>query len=330
MFFEWGGAVADRGRVMQAVILAAGLGTRLRPVTDRRSKAMVPVVGTPLVELALAPMVECGIRDVVMVIGPDDDEIRNHFGARTEPGISLMWVTQERRLGMAHALAAAARHITGPFVLSACDSLVGASHVRELLAAARDADTVLSLLDVEPAAVSRSAAVEIDGSIVRRIVEKPRIGEAPSNTVSLPHYVFSPDVLPLLSHLSKSARGEYELQEAIQRQIDSGARVVGVRATDRVQVSTPEDLLELSRRRLREEKGFLTSSKAPSGTATKIIDPVHIEPGARIGRDCTIGPEVFLESGCAIGDGAEILKSIVLRGARVAGHQRVVDTVVAD
>jgi NDP-sugar pyrophosphorylase family protein len=314
---------------MQAVILAAGFGTRLRPVTERRSKAMVPVVGRPLVEMALAPIVASGVRDVVMVVGPDDEEIRDHFGGRSSLDISVRWVTQGERLGMAHALGLAVHLLDGPFLVSACDSLVSERHIRGLMAAARSADIVLSLLDVDPSLVSRSAAVELDGDLVRRIVEKPTMTQAPSNTVSLPHYIFSPLLAPLLSKVSRSTRGEYELQEAIQQQIDAGARVVGVRAEERVQVSSPGDLLALSRRILNQRLDPMGPPWPAPNSALRIIEPVHIEPGARLGRACTIGPEVFLESGCVIGNRAVVRRSIVLRGARVADHQSVVDTVVA-
>jgi NDP-sugar pyrophosphorylase family protein len=313
---------------MQAVILAAGLGTRLRPITERRSKAMVPVVGRPLVEMALAPIVASGVRDVVMVVGPDDEEIREHFGGRSSLEISVHWVTQEERLGMAHALGLTLHLLDGPFLVSACDSLVSEKHIRDLMAAARSADTVLSLLDVDASLVSRSAAVELDGDVVRRIVEKPTRTQAPSNTVSLPHYIFSPLLAPLLSQVSRSMRGEYELQDAIQQQIEAGARVVGVRAKDRVQVSSPGDLLALNRRILNQRLDLMGPPGPAPNSAHRIIEPVHIEAGARLGRGCTIGPETFLESGCVIGDRAVVRGSVVLRGARVADGREVVDTVV--
>lgn len=312
---------------MQAVILAAGLGTRLRPVTGRRSKAMVPVVGRPLVEWALTPVVEVGVREAVMVVAPGDENIRRHFEDRSKLRIPLQWVVQNERLGMAHALGLAAPLLRGKFIVWACDSLVSASHLRALQAAAGDADAVLSLLDVERELVSRSAAVELDGGEIRRIVEKPRRGEAPSSTISLPHYVFSTGLLAELPRVPPSVRGEYELQAAIQAHIDAGARVVGVRAAERFQVSTPEDLLALSCRLMRG--GIVPSAvRAALGPGCRTIDPVVIEAGAAVGSGCTIGPEVYLEAGSSIGDRAVIRRSLVLEGGRVGDGATVVDAVV--
>ncbi len=162
---------------------------------------------------------------------------------------------------MAHALGLAAHLIEGRFIVSACDSLVNVPLIRDLPDRRGRAETVLSLLDVEPERVSRSAAVELDGDEVRRNVEKPTIGgERPSCTVSPPHFLFP---LPnwfcrSLATLSRSARGGVRSNlpgnEAIQRHIDDGARVVGVRTAERdCRFPRPVISFSLSRKILRDE-----------------------------------------------------------------------------
>ncbi len=313
---------------MQAVILAAGLGTRLKPVTAARSKAMVPVLGRPLVERAMLPLITNGVRDFVLVVSPEDREIRPYFSEGTNLGITTRFVVQEERLGMAHALGLAADYIGGRFLVSACDSLVDGTHVRALLEAAQEAEAVLSLLDVEPDMVSRSAAVELDGLVVRRIVEKPRPEETPSHTISLPHYVFSLHVLDLLGEVRPSPRGEYEIQDVIQAMIDEGGRVVGVRAGSRVQVSSPGDLLALTRTLLREMPVPRHINTARVGRDTELIEPLRVDDGVLIGDGCEIGPEVYLESGCRVGHGAVVRGAVVLRGGRVADEATVEDRVI--
>ncbi|MCH5375967.1 MAG: NTP transferase domain-containing protein, partial [Planctomycetes bacterium] len=102
---------------MQAVVLAAGHGTRLHPVTLGRSKAMCPVVGRPLVAWAIEPLVENGIRDFVFVISPDDREIAPYFQGDHGSKVNARFVVQERRLGTAHALGTAAALIDGRFAV---------------------------------------------------------------------------------------------------------------------------------------------------------------------------------------------------------------------
>jgi len=314
---------------MQAVILAAGLGTRLQPVTRDRSKAMVPTLGRPLVERAMMPYVANGIREFVLVVGADDEEIRRHFSGRSDLDVTVRFAVQEEQLGMAHALAAAADLIEGPFVLSACDSLVSVKHVGEVLRAADSADAVLSLLDVELELVARSASVELDGVRVRRIVEKPAPGEMTSNTVSLPHYVFPRRLIDGLAGVGRSVRGEYEIQDAIQALIDEASTVVGIWAEDRYQVSTPEELLALTMRLLREEVEPTHIAPARVGAGTNLVGPLRIEAGVEIGDHCEIGPDVYLESGSSVGNGAVVRESVVLRNARVSDGQRVVGEILS-
>lgn len=301
---------------MKAVILAAGRGTRLVPVTDDRSKAMVPVLGRPLVDRVVEMLAENGLRDLVMVIGPDDDEIQHHFTAVTGLDLSVEFVVQEERLGMAHALGLAAPLIDGPFVLSACDSLKPVEHVEALLHAGLRADGALSLMDVPLERVCLAAPVEMDEDCaIRRIVEKPRPEDAPSNTVSLPLYVLPYRVLDLLAEQAPSARGEYELQDAIQALIDEGSRIIGVKTDQRLQVSTPEDLLDLNLRFLDESPVGRVPETIPDGTI--IQGPVWIDDGVTLGSNCRIGPDAVVERGCVLGSGVQIAHSMILRDALV-------------
>ncbi len=313
---------------MQAVVLAAGRGTRLRPITANRSKAMVPVLGRPLVERALMPFFDNGIRDFIFVVSPDDTEITEHFTGRTSLDMTARFVVQEDRLGTAHALRMAAPFLSGRFAVTACDSLVDIQHIRMLLSGGEEADAVLSILDVEPQLVSRSAAVKLDGHLVSRIVEKPAPGSEPSHTVSLPHYIFSPRLLDLLPGVEASPRGEYELADAIQGLIDAGRQVVGVRSEERFQVSSPEDLLILTRRYFAQDLTAREVDSASAEACTKLVEPLRVEKGVMVGDDCELGPDVFLESGCQIGRGATVRRSIVLRGGRVEDGETIEDQVV--
>ena len=308
---------------MQTVVLAAGFGTRLSPVTDNRSKAMAPVAGRPLVELAIAPLVRFGLTDVVFVVGPQDLEIQRHFEDWTDLDLRTRFAVQEQRLGMAHALEIAAPFLDGSFFLTACDSLIEESLVGDMLAKHTEESAVLSLMEVAPDQVGRSAAVDLDGESVRRIVEKPAPGEAPSNIVSLPHYILPHGILDLLGKIEPSPRGEIELQSAIQGLIDRECRVVGVRTDSRSQVSNSDDLLRLNLNALRSaDPGDLASAQIFDLT-TVLNPPVLVEEGATVGRHCTIGPNVYLERGCVICDGVSLRDAVVLRGATVASRRRV-------
>ena len=219
--------------------------------------------------------------------------------------------------------------IEGPFVVWACDSIVSTEHVAAILAVADGADAVLSLLDVAPDLVSRSAAVVLDDDLVTRIVEKPDPRDAPSSTVSLPHYLFDYRALDLLQTVERSPRGEFELPDVIQGLIDGGSRVVGVKAGSRFQVSSPNDLLVLNRDLLKEELGLRNRGLARPGEDVTWIEPVFVEQGVVVPDGCEIGPEVYLERGCQIGRDARIRRSIILRDGRVGDGETIEDEVLA-
>lgn len=303
---------------MQAVILAAGKGTRLQPLTLTRTKAMVPVAGKPLVQRVLETILPVGITELVLVVSPEDQEIRACFSACIGLDGPVHFVEQPVRLGMANALSLAAPYIHGPFILSACDNLTSTTHIADLVAAhrARKAVATLSLMPVDLEQVSKTGVVVWDGMFVRRIVEKPRPEETPSTISSLPLYVFEPDLLDDLPYVQPSPRGEYELQDAIQRLIDRSGRVTGVLIPHREQVTNAADLLALNLRYLDSApERCSVDENAQMGPGVTLRPPLRIDAGVQVGAGAVIGPWVYLEAGCRIGAGAEVRDALVLRKA---------------
>lgn len=303
---------------MQGVILAAGKGTRLHPLTLTRSKAMAPVAGKPLVVRVMETLLAHGITDMLVVVGPQDEGLRAELGDGSRWGVTLRTVVQHERLGMAHALGLVAPFVNDDFVLSACDNLVPTAHVGDLIAThrVRGAAATLSLMPVTLAEVSRTGVVVWDDPWVRRIVEKPRPEDAPSTLSSLPLYVLGRELLALLPRLLPSPRGEYELQDALQLLMDRGDRVTGVFTSSRQQVTTAADLLALNLTMLAHEATAWGDVARPDGV--DITPPVLVEEGAQISPGARLGPRVFVERGAVIGAGAVLEDSVVLRGAHVA------------
>lgn len=313
---------------MQGVILAAGKGKRLQPVTPARTKAMAPVAGKPIVARVLDLLVTNGVQDLILLVSPDDGDIVPYFAQHKPPGVNVTFVVQHERLGMAHALGLVAPYLHGDFIMSACDNLVPAEHLATMIATHRreQANATLSLMEIDIAESASTGIVEWqDGTQqrIRRIVEKPQPAEAPSNVSSLPLYVFSAKILDLLPEVKPSKRGEYELQDAIQLLIDRAGGVTGVLTPVRWQLTNVADLLELNRH-------YLTVESVPQDDqpGVQIIPPVRIDADCLLEASCIIGPYVYLEAGCRVGAGAQIENAILLRNTVVAAGARIADTVV--
>ncbi len=317
---------------MQGVILAAGKGSRLHPITLHRSKAMVPVLGKPLVERVMEDLVANGITDFILVVSPDDRDIVRHFHRECALDIDVRFVYQVERLGMANALLQAAPLIDQDFILSACDNLTSAQCVRQMIAAMNSdpqPNAVLSLMPVPRERVSSTGIVELDGEWVIHIVEKPAPEEAPSNLSSLPLYCFRRFFLDYLPQVRPSPRGEYELQDAIQALIDDRGHVRGVFVRQRLTVTGPTDLLNINRLYLTQGNDRPQLEAQTVGPNTHLITPLHIESGVTIGANCVIGPNVYIERNCIIGDDVQISNAVVLRNVRIPDGARIVNLVLS-
>jgi len=317
---------------MQAVILAAGKGSRLHPITIDRTKAMMPILGKPIVARVMEMFIENGIQDFILVVSPDDREIVDYFEAESTLDIRVQFVVQPERRGMADALSRAALCIHDDFLLSACDNLVSTDDVRGMLSLwglVPRPDSILALLEVHPEKIKSVGIVEMDGEWVTHIIEKPDPKMVTSHTASMPLYMFSQRILDYLPDVPLSPRGEYELQDAIQLLIERGGRVRGYRISGRITLTSPADLLVLNRHYLTNGNSNHHAQPQQVGANTKLIPPLHIETGVVIGEDCEIGPNVYIERDCQIGNGAKVCESVLLRGVEVDAGSQIVGQVIS-
>jgi glucose-1-phosphate thymidylyltransferase len=111
---------------MQAVVLAAGEGTRLRPLTEDKPKALVEVAGEPILTHCLDQLVELGADDLYIVVGYKKEAIIIHYGDEYE-GVPTTYCHQREPLGLAYALLTVEEHIEGPFMLMLGDNIFEAN-----------------------------------------------------------------------------------------------------------------------------------------------------------------------------------------------------------
>jgi NDP-sugar pyrophosphorylase family protein len=306
---------------MQAVILAAGRGNRLGRLTRSKSKAMQPILGIPMFQRVLESLLPHGVHDFILVVDPDDQDILAYCQKHIRWRFNLQLATQAKQLGTAHALAQARPFIRDKFILAACDNLIPSEDLARFFALwSLDSplDGLLALQEVPTERIPHGAVVELHGTRVARIIEKPTIEAAPSNIASLPLYGFGEQILPYLDHLSLSTRGEYEIQEAIQKLIDAQGDIQGILVSSRLTLSKPSDLLEINRYFLRNTSPPVNEIRAESiGSDTFFIPPVFVEAGTSFGAGCRIGPEAYIEGGCEIGAGCHIARAVLLRGLNI-------------
>lgn len=308
--------------ITQAVILAAGRGSRLKEITATRSKAMAPVAGIPMIGRVLERLRAAGINKFVIVAAPHDEELR----AYVAPDSAIRVVTQQTARGSGDALRACVGAISGEFLVCACDSLipieslVGIMRLHESHGAAASVGVMEVAADVSLA--SRSV-VTLEGDRVLEFIEKPQAHERRSNVTGLPLYVLSDEAFSELETLELSPRGEYELPGIFTSLIAKGRDVMAYRVEVREDLTDAKDLRALNERFLRETPSKVSihpSVKVPP--TSRIVPPVLIEEGVTIGEGANIGPAVYIERGVEIAAGSSIERALVTRGARVEGIVR--------
>ncbi len=317
---------------MQAVILAAGRGSRLNPITIKRSKAMLPILGKPIVARVIESIAACGLRDFILVVNSKDEDIVRYFRQQSDLDVEITFVHQPERKGMADALQHAAPRLTQDFILSACDNLVSGQDVQRMVAMWRSQpqpNAVLTLMKVPPEQIRKSGIVSLQGELVTHIVEKPDPDQAPSDIASLPLYCFSRKLLDYLPLVKPSPRGEYELQDAIEMLIQHDGGVRGCMVQRRLTLTTAADLLAINQDYLRNGSTNPLKLSAIAGDGTRFVTPLYIEDGTRIGSGCVIGPNVYIEGEVQIGNDVVLQDAVVLHGSIVPSGAIITNQVVS-
>ncbi|EMA05480.1 glucose-1-phosphate thymidylyltransferase [Haloarcula vallismortis] len=237
---------------MKAVILAAGKGTRLQPLTDDLPKALVEVNGEPLLSHCLDELVSLDADEFVIVVGYRQEQIIDHYGSSYD-GIPITYIHQEEPVGLAHDLLQAEPEIEDNFMLMLGDNVFrGNLDVVVQRQREQRVDCAFLVEEVPEDEASRyGVCVTNKYGEITDVVEKP--DDPPSNLVMTGFYTFSPAIFKTCSLVQPSDRGEYELSDAIDLLMDTGRTIDAVRLNGwRIDVGCPEDR-DAAEQRLSEE-----------------------------------------------------------------------------
>ncbi len=199
------------------MILAAGEGKRLRPLTYNTTKALVEVNGKPLLQILIEQLKTAGITKIIVIVNHFKEKIIDYFGNGSQFGVTLTFIEQKERKGNANALLYVESYIKGKrFFLIAIDSLFETEVLSRLLS--HRSEGVFTVKEVTD--TSRYGTVAIKGKNVLKIVEKST--QPPSNLANFSVYILPREIFEECKHVPLSPRGEYEITDAIQSLIDKG------------------------------------------------------------------------------------------------------------
>jgi len=316
----------------QAVILAAGEGQRLRPFTVTKPKVMLSIADKPILQYVVEALAQNGIRNIIIVVGYRREQVFDYMGAGEQYGVDIVYLTQERQLGTAHALAQVKEIVDNEFLVLPGDNLIEAATVTPFVTMKPNAVLVKKVSDTTGYGV-----VSADEDIVKSIIEKPR--DATSDIVNTGIYTFSREVFNFI-------QDELDIPDIINNMLAQG-NVVHAQETEGtwLDVVYPWDILSLNAAVLSRmspnlggtiEAGAFIKGQVSVGKDTVIRSNSYIVGPVVIGQNCDIGPNVCILPATSIGDNvvispfSEMENSVIGDDVNIGAGSIIQDSVIDD
>tara|TARA_B100000686_G_C16712383_1_gene929958 strand:- start:4 stop:975 length:972 start_codon:yes stop_codon:yes gene_type:complete len=286
------------------VILAAGTGQRIKPLSFYEPKPILPICNKPIVQYQIDDMKQLGIREYFIIVGgPLKDNIKKYFGDGSSQGIKITYVEQKNPLGIAHAVSILEEYIDRPFFVFLGDIFLVPRNLTRMLEIFKNQKTgaVLAVKkEKDSESIKRNFAVIFsEKNEVKKVIEKPRYIHNEYKGCGI--YLFDLQIFDAIRNTPRTAmRDEYEITTSIQILLNGGASVYAAEVVDwDMNVTFPEDVLLCNQKQLKQ-----------LGKKEIIGENVKISKGTNI-RNSVIGDKV------EIVNPIKIIDSVIFSGATV-------------
>ena len=321
---------------MKAIILTAGEGTRMRPLTTTRPKTMLITGGKPLIQYNIESLRDAGIKDITLVVGYKHEVIEEYFGDGSEFGVNINYALQDGQLGTAHAIATAEKYIDESFIVLNGDIIVSYDLIRNLIEKyatrrSNDVKAVLTLIEVDDP--SNYGIVSMQNDKIVEIVEKPEPENAPSQLANAGIYLFSQEIFDAIRETEISERNEYEITDSLQITLDKEYEILGLISQEPwMDVGRPWELLKSNQKFLEKmeddiqgevEENVTIHGALHLGKNSIIRSGCYIQGPVFIGDNCDVGPNTYLRpftclcNNVDVGNAVEIKNSIIMDNTNV-------------
>ncbi|MDH5481955.1 MAG: sugar phosphate nucleotidyltransferase [Candidatus Bathyarchaeota archaeon] len=333
---------------MKAVILAAGEGTRLQPITSNRPKHLIKIGGKPILEHCLAAVKNSGINEVLIVTHYMSDAIRQYFGDGNKFGLKIEYVEQKVVLGTGNAVSMVEPYVKENFLLTYGDLLFAAKAVEDVISLHQEEKPAATMTVVPVEKPENYGIVELENEkYVTRIIEKPSREQAQSNLANAGIYVFSTEIFEKLRETPASIRGEWEITDAISLLLKSGRTVAASKISSDVwiDIGRPWDLFEANcwalMRMHHKILGIVENGAHLIGQVTVaetarirsgayIEGPAFIDEESDVGPNCYIRPYTSIGKKVRIGNACEVKNSIIMDKVHIGHLSYIGDSVIGE
>ncbi len=326
---------------MKAVVLAAGEGKRLRPLTHTRPKCMIHVAGKPILERVLDNLREAGIKEATIVVGYMKERVTKHFGNGEKLGMKISYVEQKGEYGTGAAFLTAREHVNDTFFGIAGDVVTETSAIKKIIKTheKNGCDITLGLRRVQNP--RHYGNVKLAGGKVVGLVEKPAHAEG-SALVNTSMYVMEPGIFGYIDKTKKSARGEREFTDAIKMLIEKES-AGGVQLIEYwLDIGMPWQLLDanafvlerMEPRRRKVENSTMVGNVV-MGKGAEIFES-YVEGPVYLGEESVIGPHAYIRpftsigARCSISDSTTVKNSIIMDAVNAKHLAYIGDSIIGE
>ncbi len=334
---------------MKAVILAAGEGKRLRPITSSRPKPMIPISGKPLLEHTILSLKSAGIKKILLIVGYKEEQIKNYFEDGTKYNLSIDYITQDKYMGTAHATGYAKDFVKNDsFLLLYGDLLIQSSVFTEIikLFKQKDIEGLISLIRVKNPSEYGIISLN-EKQYVINVTEKPSPEKNLGNLANAGIYMFSSRIFQAIDKTQKSIRNEYEFTDSVRILIkDLKGKVIGYELKDKFwsDIGLPWQIIDANHYILDNlktenygvvEDNVTLNGEVYIGKNTIIRSGTYIQGPVFIGENCKIGPNAYIRPYSSIGNSchvgmSEVKNSIVYSNSAIPHFNYIGDSIICE
>lgn len=320
---------------MKCVILAAGEGKRMHPLTFTRPKVMLPIANKPLLEWNLINAIDAGLKEFIFIVGYNSEMVRNYFSNGKRWNVDVQYVNQGKPLGTAHAIGMIEKFVDEFIVLSG-DTVFGKQDIQNIV----KKENSMGLVEVDNP--DEYGLVKTKGKYVVKIFEK--VEKPFSNVINAGIYHFNKSIFDVIKVTGKSKRGEYEITDSINL-LSKELKIEGVFLRKWRDVVYPWHLLDANDEILKNinkkiegdvRKNTNFKGKIVVGKGTIILPGSYIEGPVIIGNNCKIGPNCYIRpftavgDNCHIGNACEVKNSIIMNKSNIPHQNYVGDSIIGE
>lgn len=327
---------------MKAFILAAGEGTRMRPLTANIPKPLLPVANKPFLMHTLDALSQAGVKEATILLGWKGHRIRDFLAHTKDCDVAVDYTEQDKRMGTAHAISLAKGHVHGAFLSINGDVVVSSESILGMIGSHSKVGGAMMAV-AESGDPRRFGVVELENDIVMGLEEKPQ--RPKSNLINAGIYIFEEDIFDLIAKTPPSPRGEFEITDTLMTLIEEKRLHSFKLKGEWIDIGRSWDLLGANeilmkglQRKIEGEVDEHATLVGPVqvGKGTRILRGAHVQGPVIIGENCEIGPNcrirpsTYIGDNCRVGNGSEVKNSIFMEDSRAPHINYVGDSILGE